>query len=115
MGTAERRNTIIRVLCRRRHDTIQNLASELGVSERTIRRDIDVLSETVPLYTQSGRYTGGVYLMDGYSMDRMYMSNEEIDILCKLSNSDQAIILSKPEAALLHRIISNYSKPTYPG
>ena len=31
MGTAERRNEILRILCRKRHETIENLASELAV------------------------------------------------------------------------------------
>lgn len=39
MGTAERRTEIMRVLCRRRHETISNLADEFGVSTRTILRD----------------------------------------------------------------------------
>lgn len=112
MGTAERRNAIMRILCRRRHETIQNLASEFGVSERTIRRDIDVLSYTEPIYTQTGRHTGGVYVMDGYAMDRMFMTDAEVNVLCKLYNATPASILSKQESAILQRIITNYTKPS---
>jgi len=83
MGTAERRCEIMKVLCRRRHETIYNLACEFGVSTRTIQRDIEILSATEPIYTQSGRYCGGVYVVDGYSVDRMYMDNAEIDVLKK--------------------------------
>lgn len=36
MGSSERRNAIIKALCRRRYDKIGNLAIEFGVSERTI-------------------------------------------------------------------------------
>ena len=64
MGTAERRTEIMRVLYRRRHEKISNLAEEFGVSVRTILRDIEVLSATEPIYTQCGRYYGGVYIMD---------------------------------------------------
>lgn len=60
MGTAERRNEIMRVLCRKRHETVLNLAKEFGVSERTILRDVVALSLTEPIYTQCGRYGGGV-------------------------------------------------------
>lgn len=49
MGTAEQRTEIMRVLCRRRHETISNLAEEFGVSTRTILRDIEVLSATEPI------------------------------------------------------------------
>ncbi len=58
-GTAERRVEIMKKLCRRRKDTIGNLAHELGVSERTVRRDLEALSLSEPIYTQSGRYGGG--------------------------------------------------------
>ena len=59
MGAAERRQQILELLCRRRKDTMQNLASELGVSERTIRRDVEILTRTYPLETICGRYGGG--------------------------------------------------------
>ena len=84
MGTAERRTEIMRVMCRRRHETISNLAEEFGVSTRTILRDVEVLSVTEPIYTQCGRY-GGVYVTDDYSMTRMYMTKKELSLLHKLS------------------------------
>ena len=37
----DRQQQIINLLCQRRSDTVQNLAAELGVCERTIRRDIE--------------------------------------------------------------------------
>ena len=43
MGPAERRQAIWTVLCKRRHDTAANLASEFGVSQRTIWYDIEEL------------------------------------------------------------------------
>lgn len=84
MGSAERRREIMKLLCRRRHETIENMAFEFGVSERTIRRDIEILSLSEPIYTQSGRYGGGVYVTENYSIDRLYMSEEEENILRKL-------------------------------
>lgn len=113
MGTAERRNEILRILCRRRHETIENLASELAVSKRTIRRDIDVLSMTYPIYTQTGKYNGGIYVMDGFFLERMYMNDTELDILKKLytiaQNSNSS--LTQQELSVLDSIISTYSKP----
>ena len=55
----------MKLLCRRRSETIRNLAFEFEVSERTIRRDIDILSLNEPIYTQVGRYGGGVYVEEG--------------------------------------------------
>lgn len=44
MGTAERRRAIMKILCRRQHETMSNLASEFSVPMRTIQRDIETLS-----------------------------------------------------------------------
>lgn len=112
MGTAERRYEIMKTLCRCRHKTIRNLASEFGVSMRTIQRDIEVLSRTAPIYTQFGKY-GGVYVVEGYSMDRMYMTEAELDMLQKLyiAADDNASLLTDNEKHLLKILISQYSKP----
>ena len=112
MGTAERRNEILRILCRRRHETISGLSSEFSVSERTIRRDIEVLSLSYPIYTQTGRYYGGVYILDSFSPERMYMSNAELSVLNKLlaSARQQKTLLSKEETEVLQSIILQYTK-----
>ncbi len=112
MGTAERRYEIMKLLCRRRHETICNLASEFGVSTRTIQRDIESLSTTEPIFTQPGKY-GGIYVVEGYSIDRMYMTKAELGVLQKLyiAADENAKLLTNDEKALLSFIISQYSKP----
>lgn len=113
-GTSERRNSIMKTLCRRRHETIRNLAFEFGVSERTIKRDIEVLSLNEPIYTQPGRYGGGVYIDRDYSMSRMYMTEEETDVLRKLSGmADKQSVcdLNDGEIKTLRSVISVYEKP----
>lgn len=98
-------------LCKRRHDTIENLAFEFDVSTRTIRRDIDTLSISEPIYTQTGRY-GGVYVMDGYYIGQLYMSDEEINVLKKLHSSKVIQnLLKNDELKTLEHIIDDYSKP----
>lgn len=114
MGTTERRNAILKALCRRRYETIPNLANEFEVSERTIRRDIEVLSYTEPIYTQTGRHAGGVYVVEGYHMDRMYMSEEEMGVLCKIRDAESSLsssLLLPGEKVTLERIIQSYTKP----
>lgn len=114
MGIAERRKEIMRILCRRRFETISNLAEEFGVSRRTIRRDIDILSITEPIYTQSGRYQGGVYVMAGYYIDQMYMSDKELDVLHKLDNCislKEKCILTNEEQTIFKKLIADYTKP----
>lgn len=115
MGTAERRNAIIRALCRRRHDTMANFAAEFGVSERTIRRDIEILSLTEPIYTRSGRYGGGVYIMEGYYLDKLYVSHQELAVLQKVWDAireHNVVRLDDEEKRIFEGIIVNYSKPT---
>lgn len=114
MEASERRTEIMRVLCRRRHETISNLAYEFGVSERTILRDIEVLSITEPIYTQCGRHGGGVYVTEDYYMQRMYMSEKELKVLHKLlSLVDAKAVcdLNESEKNILKTIISQYTKP----
>ena len=114
MGSAERRREIIKCLCRRRHETIANLAFEFGVSERTVRRDIEVLSLTEPIYTKTGRYYGGVYVMEGYYVNNMYLPEEEIDLLKKINEAetDSGIYaLTVSERGRLNKMIDSYSKP----
>lgn len=113
MGTAERRREIVKILCRRQHETMHNLASELGVSIRTIQRDVETLSITEPIYTQIGKYTGGVYVVEGYSIDRVYMTDTELNVLKKLyiSSDNNISLLTKDEKKILEGLISQYSKP----
>lgn len=113
MGIAERRAEIMRVLCRRRHVTISDLAEEFGVSARTILRDIEALSIAEPIYTQCGRYGGGVFVIDDYMMSRMYMTEAELSVLQKVASfaeNKSACILNKDERHVLRKIISQYTK-----
>ncbi len=117
MGTAERRYEVMRKLCRRRHDTIGNLAKEFGVSERTILRDVEALSITEPIYTQSGRHVGGVFLIEDYCMTRMYMNESELSVLKQVKEAAEkgdACILDQAQLDLLGTIISQYTKPKSP-
>lgn len=47
MTPSERREAILNVLCKRRQDTVENLAHEFGVSVRTIKYDIEELTLTL--------------------------------------------------------------------
>lgn len=113
MGTTERRNEIIKILCRRRYETIGNLANEFNVSYRTLRRDIEALSSYIPIYTQNGRYGGGVYMVEGYSMDNIYMNEDELILLNKIFSilSTSETFLCEHELDKLQKIIKKYSKP----
>lgn len=85
MDAVERRQQILELLCQRRKDTMQNLAAELGVSERTIRRDAEILTRSYPLETVCGRYGGGVRVADWYHLDRQRMSPKQTALLRRLA------------------------------
>lgn len=61
------------------HDNItaKQLAEELGVSTRTIYRDINILSIAgIPITSQKG-YGGGLSLLQGFSLDKSYFTQAE--------------------------------------
>ncbi len=114
MGTAERRRMIMRALCRRGHETIANLAAEFGVSERTIRRDIEILSLSEPVYTQQGRYGGGVYVMEGHRIDQQYMNPQQTQVVEKvirLAAEKQQCILQDEEIRTLQNLLQTFAYP----
>ena len=85
MDAGERRQQILELLCRRRKDTMQKLASELGVSARTIRRDVELLTLTYPLETICGRSGGGVRVADWYHLDRQRLSPRQTALLRRMA------------------------------
>lgn len=57
--------------------TAPELAKELGVSVRTVYRDIDVMSTAgIPVYMQGGR-NGGICLSEGDRLDKAALSDAE--------------------------------------
>lgn len=69
---------------------------------------------TESIYTQQGRYGGGVYVVDTYSMDRMYLSEEELDTLKKMLDCamDGCVCqLSEKEVHTIKKFIADYTKP----
>ena len=87
MTPSERREAILNVLCKRRQDTVQNLANEFGVSVRTIKYDIEELTLAHPIETVRGRYGGGVKVADGYYVGRNYLKPNQQELLKRLSET----------------------------
>jgi predicted DNA-binding transcriptional regulator YafY len=104
MGPNERRMEIIEALCRRRQDTMANLATEFGVSVRTIKNDIDILSLSYPIETIRGRYGGGVRVTDGYYLHKKYLKPEQKELLTRLAPS-----LSGNDLLVLNSIIKDFA------
>ena len=107
MGTAERRYEIMKVLCRRRYATIRDLASEFGVSMRTVQRDIEALSRSEPIYTRFGKYGGGVFcrLYDGVTdvlcsygamqYDGDFKIGDSVEIVVNRYNAEKKLVYGK--------------------
>ena len=103
MTATERREAILDVLSQRRHDQVKNLAVEFGVTERTIRTDIEILSCSYPVETVRGRYGGGVRVADWYHRDRKALSPEQVDLLKRLAPS-----LAGQDLMTLNSIINTF-------
>lgn len=104
MTPSERREAILNVLCKRRQDTIENLANEFGVSVRTIKYDIEELTLAHPIETVRGRYGGGVKVADGYYIGRKYLKPSQQELLKKLSEQ-----LSGNELEVMNSILRDFA------
>lgn len=106
MGPNERRMEIMETLCQRRQETMANLATEFGVSVRTIRNDIDYLSLSYPLETIRGRYGGGVKVMEGFYMNHKYLKPKQKELLERLRTS-----LVGNDLAVMNSIFKDFALP----
>lgn len=104
MTPSERREAILNVLCKRRQDTVQNLANEFGVSVRTIKYDIEELTLAHPIETVRGRYGGGVKVADGYYIGRKYLKPSQQELLKKLSEQ-----LSGNDLEVMNSILRDFA------
>jgi len=96
---------IIYILLHKKKVSARELAEQLGVSRRTICRDIDTLSLAgIPVYTEKGK-GGGISLLPDFVLNKSILSeheqNEILSALHGLSNvrtSDNNQVLQKVSA-----------------
>lgn len=106
MRTAiERQRRIIEILSNRRSEVAENLAEELGVSVRTIYRDIEILALSYPIYTTQGT-GGGIHVIDGFYIKRRYLTKQQCELLEKLSNR-----VFDEERKIILEILHTFKKP----
>lgn len=101
----ERRQELFELLCKCRHEIIDNLAFRFGVSRRTIERDIEILSLTKPIYTTKGT-GGGVHIVDGYIAGGKYLTSEETEFLESVAKR-----LQGDELKIMRNIIERFEMP----
>lgn len=98
----------------RAHDQViaADLAAELGISRRTLHRDLDVLRDSgVPIESDRGR-GGGLRLHRHWSMGRLHLNPEEaIDLLLCLAIAEQmnSPLLLKQLDAIKRKIVAAFS------
>jgi predicted DNA-binding transcriptional regulator YafY len=81
-----------------------NLAFEFGVSIRTIKKDIDILSLSYSIETIRDRYGGGVKVADGYYLNRKYLKHKQQELLERLRRS-----LSSNDLAVINSILKDFA------
>lgn len=105
MSALERRQSILEVLSDRRKATVNGLASEFGVSNATIRRDIETLSCSAPLYTLQG-CGGGVRVADGWYVSRRFLHEDQAALLRSLMSG-----LQPDQQRLMQGILTSFERP----
>ena len=103
--TADRRMQILQKLIARKHDTMEHLADEFGVSRMTIFRDLQILSCSYPITAQKGG-SGGVRIADGYRLGMKYLNAQQTNLLEKLSET-----LSGENLKTMQSILKTFSPP----
>ena len=97
----ERRKAIMQILRLRKFEKVDNLAFQFSVTPRTIKRDVEMLSLTESIYTQQGRYGGGIYY-ENFG-EKTTPTAQKIELLKKLKK-----YCTPEEIKTLRRIIQYY-------
>lgn len=104
-SATERRQMILEKLSDCRRTTRDALATEFNVSTRTIERDIEILSCSVPVFTLQGG-NGGIYVADSWYLSRRYLHQEQEALLHRLMNA-----LTEEDRATMQDILTAFAKP----
>lgn len=84
---------------------MENLAAEFGVTERTIRRDLALLSCSAPILTKTGP-GGGVSVLPGYYYGRQYLKKDQEALLRDLLPG-----LQPEQQKVMQGILDSYAMP----
>lgn len=106
LSALERRQEILEALNLRRFETIDRLASEFQVSRSTIRRDIETLSLSFPIYTKKGLH-GGVLIDPQFHLYRCYLTPKQESLLRSLMTR-----LNDRDLHLMQGILDTFARPS---
>lgn len=99
------------------HVTAADLSAELGVSVRTLNRDLEVLRDSgVPIESDRGR-GGGLRLQRNWTLGRLHLSPEEaIDLLLSIAIAERmnSPLLLQRLAPIKRKIVAAFSESYRP-
>lgn len=101
----ERRQQMLEYLSDHRSTTYSELASEFGISRRTVVRDIEELTCSAPIYTVQGN-GGGIRVADGWYISRRYLHDEHEAVL-----RDLLPVLQPEQQKAINEILLAFAKP----
>lgn len=101
---------ILSVLLQEEKVTAPELAKRFEVSRRTIQRDIEDLCKAgIPICTAQGA-GGGIYIMDGYRMDRTLLTSKDMQMILAGLRSLDSVSGSQYYSRLMEKIKSGSSE-----
>lgn len=103
--TTARRQKILELLSIRRYETFDHLSTELNVSKRTVRYDVEVLSCSAPIVTVPGN-GGGIRVADGWYLSSHYLTAKQEALLHKLCDN-----LSGDDFNVMQSILDSFAAP----
>lgn len=81
------------------------MAQYFAVGVNTVKRDLIVLSESIPLYTQKGG-NGGVFVDEHWYLGRRYFTEDQSNLLKQLIPG-----LQPEEQEILRKMLVTFEKP----
>ena len=104
MSKLDRQIGILTILLRHKRVTTGYLAERFDVSVRTIQRDLDSIAVAgIPLTTLQGP-SGGVEIMDGYSIERSVFTVDEIETLLSALRGTDSILTESYTERLMEKL-----------
>ena len=97
---------ILQILCKNKSEKLINLAEEFEVSKRTIQNDVEILSYSFPVYSQTGKY-GGIFIDKDYIFGMIYLTDKQLTLLKKV----YFLLTDEEDIITLNTIITTYKNP----
>ncbi|MEG1255777.1 YafY family protein [Clostridium sp.] len=96
--------SIIMILNNKDRVTAKELSEKFEVSTKTIQRDIEIIERAgIPIVSYKG-HDGGYGIIDGYKVNKSFMTSEEVILLKKLLTGINKSYENKEAEALINKL-----------